>query len=125
MVSVPDGDELPELHIRHHEVPLTEGVHAPVPLIGEPALVVLMVETWGVNITVLHFNLCTDLEWVNGWLFSSEDLPGTLAAKREWGWILQHSMSFEEAEMFGDIPEVSLVESCGNVYIFKLTNISM
>ena len=26
-------------------------------------------------------------------------------------------MSFEEAEMFGDIPEVSLVESCGNVYL--------
>ena len=52
MVGVPDGDELPELHIGHHEVPLTEGVHAPVPLIGEPTLVVLMVETWVVTITV-------------------------------------------------------------------------
>ncbi len=26
-------------------------------------------------------------------------------------------MSFEEAEMFGDIPEVSMVESCGNEYL--------
>ena len=52
MVSVPDGDQLPELHIGHHEVPLTEGVHPPVPLIGEPTLVVLMMETWGVDINV-------------------------------------------------------------------------
>ena len=41
MVRVPDGDQLAELHVSHHEVPLAEGVHAPVPLIGEPTLVVL------------------------------------------------------------------------------------
>ena len=45
MVRVPDGDQLAELHVSHHEVPLAEGVHAPVPLIGEPTLVVLKVET--------------------------------------------------------------------------------
>ena len=52
MVGIPDGDQLPELHVRHHEVPLTEGVHPPVPLIGEPTLVVLMVEILGLNINV-------------------------------------------------------------------------
>ena len=41
MVRVPDGDQLAELHVSHHEVPLAEGVHAPVPLIGEPTLVIL------------------------------------------------------------------------------------
>ena len=33
-------------------------------------------------------------------------------------------MSFEEAEMFGDIPEVSMVESCGSDHL-NLTNISV
>ena len=49
MVRVPDGDQLAELHVSHHEVPLAEGVHAPVPLIGEPTLVILKVETRSEN----------------------------------------------------------------------------
>ena len=59
MVRVLDGDEFPELHVRHHEVPLAKRVHAPEPLLGELAPVVL---GWKSNILKMTSLRNTDLE---------------------------------------------------------------
>ena len=63
------------------------------------------------KINTFNFDLkveWTDLERVHRRLFTRENLPGALAAKGECRRILKDSMSFEEAKMFSDIPEVSM-----------------